>query len=110
MAQMYNSNYDTTMPFSDVCAQFNLDANTELTFTVPGNATQKYVAVFQYASNSNVFVRLNATATSPAAGTSTTQQYSEMKPMRRFVSGGDVIHAVSPDTSGAFLSVCLYSI
>lgn len=107
----YNSNFDETVPFSDICAQFHLQASTEETYTVPGAATTKYQATFGYTSDSNVFVRLNGTPTIPAAGTVGTEQYSEFKPgyfdgSHRYVNGGDVIHMITPDTT-AYAGVSL---
>lgn len=110
MAIAYNSNYDLTIPFSDVCAQVALGAAVEETYTVPGAATVKYAARFAYTENSNVFVRLNAVPTSPPAGTVTEQQYSEFRPgddgSQRYVSGGDVLHFITPDTT-AYVGVSL---
>ncbi len=103
MAIQYNSNFDLTIPFSDVCAQVALAANTEETFTVPGSATTKYAARFSYISTTNVFIRLNATPTVPTGGTVGTQQYGEFRPgddgSQRYVQGGDVIHFITPDTT-----------
>ncbi len=113
MAILYNSNYDNTIPFSDVCAQFALAAATELTYTVPGDATAQYSARFGYNSTSNIFIRLNGTATTPGAGTVTTLQYEELRPgddgSQRYVKGGDVIHVITPDTT-AYLSISLRSL
>ena len=110
MAVSYNSNFDITVPFSDASAQFHLQANVEETYTVPGAATVRYSARFGYASNSNVYVRLNATPTVPGAGTVTTQGASEFKPgfdgSQRYVIGGDVIHMITPDTT-AYTGVSL---
>lgn len=104
MAIQYNSNFDVTLPFSDVCAQVGLTANVERTFTVPGDATAKYSVHFGYISSSNVFVRLNATPSIPAGGTVGTQQYNEFRPgddgTQRYVQGGDVLHFISPDATG----------
>ncbi len=106
MTIQYNENYLETMPFSDTCAQINCAANVSESFTVPGNSTQKFQAYFEYASNSNVFVRLNATPTIPAGGTVGTQQYNEFKPKKRYVRGGDVIHFITPDTN-AYIGISL---
>lgn len=107
MAIVYNSNYDETIPFSDVCFQLALATATELTVTIPGNATTTYQALFEYASNSNVFIRKNATVASPSSGTVTSQQYNEFKPMKRYVNGGDVIHFISPDTGPTYVGMSL---
>ncbi len=103
MAIQYNSNYDLTIPFSDVCAQIALQANAEETFTVPGAATLRFAARFTYTSTSNVFVRLNDTPTTPPGGTVGDEQYNEFRPgsdgSQRYVKGGDVIHLITPDAS-----------
>jgi hypothetical protein len=110
MAIQYNSNFDKTIPFSDVCAQVALVANTEETFTVPGAATAKYSAHFAYTSTSNVFVRTNATPAIPAGGTVGVEQYNEFRPgddgFQRYVQGGDVIHLITPDAT-AYVGISL---
>lgn len=106
MTIQYNSNYNETMPFSDTCAQIHCLANAEETFTVPGTSTQQYQAYFEYASDSNVFVRLNGTPTVPAGGVVGVQQYNEFKPQKRYVRGGDVLHFITPDTN-AYIGVSL---
>ena len=99
MAIQYNSNYDETIPFSDVCAQINMAANVAESYTVPGTAVNKYSARFAFAQNANVFVRLNTVPTVPASGTTATEQYNEFRPeTQRYVQGGDVIYFISPDT------------
>ncbi len=109
MAITYNENYDGTTPFSDVCAQINCAAGVEQTFTVPGVATTQYQALFSYNASANVFVRLNATPTSPGSGTVGTQPYSEFRPLKRYVKGGDVLHFITPDTN-AFIGLSLMQI
>ena len=109
MAIAYNSNYNETMPFSDVCVQIGLGAAVEQTYTVPGAPTTQYQAYFSYNQSSNIFVRLNGVPTSPASGSVTTQQYSEFKPIKRYVKGGDVIHFITPDAS-AYAGVSLRQI
>jgi hypothetical protein len=106
MTSKYNSNYIETMPFSDTCAQFGITINSEQTYVVPGSALMQYQAYFEYASNSNVYVCLNATPVIPALGSVGTQPYNEFKPKKRYVRGGDVIHCITPDTS-AYMGVSL---
>jgi hypothetical protein len=113
MAITYNSNYDRTIPFSDVCAQVALSARVEQTYTVPGTSTNHYTVKFSYISTSNVFVCLNATPTIPVGDSVGTQQYNEFRPgddgSNRYVRGGDVIHFITPDTA-AYVGVRLMSI
>jgi hypothetical protein len=103
MAILWNSNYEQTIPFSDVCAQLALAADTDLAYTVPGTATTRYSMILSYISTSNVFVCKNAGATVPGPGLITQQQYEEFRPgadgTKRYVSGGDVLHFITPDTS-----------
>jgi hypothetical protein len=110
MAIQYNSNFDLTIPFSDVCVQFSLATDTEQTYTVPGVATIRYAARFSYISTSNVFVRLNDTPAIPAAGTSGTEQYNEFRPgadgSQRYLKGGDVVYLITPDAS-AYVGISL---
>lgn len=113
MAIPYNTNYDLTMPFSDICAQINLNANTEELLIIPGNNDQKYSARFSYSSASNVFVSLNAAPIIPAAGTVGTQQYNEFRPggdgSQRYVTAGDVLHFITPDVS-AYVGIRLMAV
>lgn len=106
MTIQYNENYLETMPFSDTCVQLNLAAATAQSWTVPGTSQQFYQAYFSYSSNSNVFVCNNGTAAAPGGGAQTTQQYSEFKPKKRYVRGGDVLSFVTPDST-AYMGVSL---
>lgn len=110
MAIQYNSNFDVTLPFSDVCAQIALGSNVEETFTVPGSATAKYSVHFGYTQDSNIFVRLNGTPTIPGPGSVGTQQYNEFRPgddgTQRYVQGGDVLHFITSDAT-AFMGISL---
>jgi hypothetical protein len=110
MAIAYASNYDLTIPFSDVCAQMALATGVAQTYTVPGPATTKYSVRFGYISTSNVFVRLNGAPASPGAGLITQTQYSEFRPgadgSQRYANGGDVIQFITPDAS-AYVGISL---
>lgn len=103
MAILYNDNYEQTIPFSDVCATLALATNTDLTYTIPGNATTNYSMIITYTSTSNVFVRKNAAAATPGAGLITQNPYEEFRGgcdgTKRLVQGGDVIHFITPDAS-----------
>lgn len=109
MTISYNANYIETMPFSDTSIQVNLGVGVEQTYTVPGTSLAQYQAYFQYTQASNVFVRLNGTPASPASGSVTTQPYSEFKPKKRYVKGGDVLHFITPDTT-AYVGMSLRQI
>lgn len=106
MTIQYNANYIETMPFSDTAIQLNLGASVEQTYTVLGPVTAQYQAYFEYTQNSNVYVRLNGTPTAPSIGTVTSQPYSEFRPKKRYVKGGDVLHFITPDTN-AYVGVSL---
>jgi hypothetical protein len=107
MTIAYNSNYEGTMPFSDTATQISCGTSVEETWTVPGASTVQYQALFEYNSVSNVFVRLNGIPTVPASGTVSEQPYSEFRPHKRYVKGGDVLHFITSDTAGAFVGVSL---
>jgi hypothetical protein len=107
MTIQYNSNYDGTHPFSDTCFQVSLASATDDTVTIPGDATMQYQALFSYTANANVFVRNNTIATTPASGTVATETYNEFRPEKRYVRGGDVLHLITPDATGAYVGVKL---
>lgn len=109
MAIKYNANYIETMPFSDVCLQLSLAANTPQSFTVPGLAGQQFQAYFEYNCTANVFVCNNGTAAAPGGGAQTTQQYNEFKPKKRYVKAGDVLSFVTPDAV-AYMGISLRQI
>lgn len=100
MAIPYICSYDGTLPFSDTVRQVALATNTAQSITVPGTGAQKYQAIFSYVQNANVWVGKNSTAVTPPPGTTTTTQYVEFRPDKRFVIGGDVLSIVTPDASG----------
>jgi hypothetical protein len=106
MTILYNENYEGTMPFSDTTIQVNCAAAVEKTYTVPGDSTIIYQAIFSYNASANVFIRKNAAPTSPTSGTVTTEPYSEFRPYRKYVNGGDVLHFITPDTN-AYIGVSL---
>ena len=110
MTTIWNSNFENkTVPFSDTTARFALAANTVQTYTVPGDATQKYQATFSYTSTSNIFVGLNFTPTVPAPGASETTHTEEYRPECKYVKGGDVISVLTPDAT-AYVGVSLLAI
>jgi len=114
VAILYNSNYDETVPFSDVCVQIGLNTNSSQSYTVPGDFHNKYSVRFSYTANANIFVGLNTTGTVPTGGTSNTQQYVEFRPgddgSQRYVQGGDVLHFITPDATGAYFGFSLRSL
>ena len=109
MAISYNENYRGTLPFSDVCKQFTLATTVAQSYTVPGDATLAYQAYFSYASNANVFVCKNGTATIPSSGSNSSVQYEEFKPKKRYVRGGDTLSLITSDTA-AYVGLSLRQI
>jgi len=109
MTIVYNSNYHETMPFSDTTYQVGLVANSQQSFTVPGTDLQQYQALFSYNALSNVWVRKNGVPTTPPGGTVGTQPYSEFRPEKRYVRGGDVLYFISPDPT-SYVGVSLRQI
>ena len=110
MVMPYNRNFKDSMPFSDTCAQVVLTANTALSWTIPGNSTQKYMARFTYNEAANVFICNNAVPVIPSSNSVGVQQYNEFRPTPAcYVSGGDVLHFISPDTL-QYVGVALYQL
>lgn len=107
MAILYNSNYDETIPFSDVAFQVSLGSAVEETVTIPGPSTTQYQALFSYNYVSNVFVCKNAVPVVPASGNVGDQQYNEFRPLKRYVKGGDVLHFITPDSGTTYVGVSL---
>lgn len=95
MATPYNNAFAGTEPFSDTTAQLALAAATALTYTVPGTAINKYKIIFSWPYNANVWVGYNVTATSPSAGAIAANHNIELRPVERFVKGGDVLSFIS---------------
>lgn len=98
MAIQYYNNYVDTTTFSDVSPYMALISGSPLTYTVPGDATMKLQALFSYNCTSNVFVGLNVDPVVPGNDTITTSGRNiELRPKKRFVQGGDVLHFRTPD-------------
>lgn len=92
-----------------------LAQSTDTSFTVPkgnlvgsGSSTgsKKYLAIFSYEPGSAVWVAYNATAAVPG-GAAFAATSSELLPTARYVSQGDVIHFITPDT-GVSVGITLY--
>lgn len=94
----YNTSSERTFPFSNMAVQLALAANTELTYTIPGDNSATYRCEFSYAYNANVWVGFNATSTTPVAGTVAESPNVELNPEVRFVRGADVLHFKSNAT------------
>jgi hypothetical protein len=108
---MWNSNYDQTIPFSDVCVQLQLVQGAELTYTVPGASTVQYSVNFPPSDTAAMYISINTTLVAPPNGTVTQLQYDEFRPgfdgSRRYVKGGDVIHFLSLSVANVFYGISL---
>lgn len=95
------------LPFALDKYNTNLIQNTDTTVTVPSYAPH-YVAVFSYQQGSSVWVAINATAAKPVGATFAATT-SELNPVARYVKAGNVIHALTGDTS-ALVGVVFYAL
>lgn len=111
MAIDYSSSFDKTIPFSDTDYQFGLNANTALSFTLPGTYAQKYVLTFGLRSDKDLWVGYNVTAVVVPLGTVTNTQGIELitPNSQRFAIGGDIISLISPDAA-TYVGVSVRSI
>lgn len=107
MTTPYQTNFDKTKPFSDTQLQLLLAANTAISYTVPGDATQIYRATFRCSSTAEVWVRLNATASIPTSNTVTQTPYQEFIPLLepKYVKGGDTLSFISAGTPSVGVSL-----
>lgn len=99
MTTPYQNAYNNTVPFSDTSPTVALAANTEITYTVPGDSSQRYRVNFSWSYNANVWVAVNTTVTVPTPGTINSSSTQEYRPgadgSARYVKGGDVLHFIS---------------
>lgn len=105
----FQINYGFTVPFQDDGARMKLQATIELTYTVPGNKTNAYTALFSFEPGAKVWVDLNRTAVFPLAGVVNSNSTSALNPSQRYVRGGDVIHFITENAT-ADVMVGLYVI
>lgn len=91
----YNSNFNNTEPFSDTSAMLELAASTALPWVVPGEEWQQYRAEFSFLENDPVWVALNKVAVVPTPGTAVTISNQELRPLHRYVKGGDTLSFIS---------------
>lgn len=106
-AILYNSNYEGTIPFSDVCWQIALDEGVAQTVTIPGPARTQFQALFSYNDVSDVFVTKNSVATVPTSGSLNDQAYNELRPMKRYVQAGDTLSFICPDAGVTYVGISL---
>lgn len=95
----------------------NLDQNTDTQIAVPkagpmgscsSTGTNKYLAIFEYQPGTSVFVANNEAA-EVAAAASFALTTSELNPAARYVTAGDVLHFITPDTN-AYVVVVFYAL
>jgi hypothetical protein len=100
---------DFGLRFSDLLYSVSLDATTDTTLIVPGNAP-RYKAVLKISYNGVVWVAVNATAAVPAGSTfaSTTSELINGQHLCREVKNGDVLHFYTPNAD-TVVSVAFYS-
>lgn len=91
----FNSAFDETRPFSDMAIQIDLTATVAQSYTIPGTTANKYRCEFSFAYNANVWVGFNVTATTPSGGLPTACNNIELRPVARYVRGGDVLSFIS---------------
>lgn len=100
MATPYNRGHNNIYPFSNVAVNLTLQANTALSWIVPGTAGVAYAAKFSVSSSADVWVRNNATAAAPISNTVTSTPNQERIDLgfTRYVNGGDVLSFISTGT------------
>ncbi len=103
----YGSNFSNTLPFPLQALQLVLAASTAISWTVPGNATQKYRAKFSCSSTAEIWVRWDGTAAIPTSNTVVNNGYQELVPLNeaRYVNGGDTLSFISAGTPSLSVSL-----
>lgn len=106
----YQRNFEKCFPFSNTTINILLAASTAITYTVPGDTTQKYRAHFSVSTSADVWVRLNGTAQVPTSNTIDSTTYMERIDVdfQRYVKGGDTLSFIStttPQVGVSFLQV-----
>lgn len=97
------------LSFCDTAAQFGISAATNITYTVPGANSQKYIAIFSFPEASSVWVGVNISATLPVANTMTAVNGIERNPKYKIVKGTDVLNFNSTNAV-ADAGITLFSI
>ena len=81
-----------------------LAANTEQHFTVPTNYPN-WMAVFSFTPGANIFISTSTTAAVPTGTLGAI--VSELNPSGRFVTSGQKISMITPDTDSPYVTVSL---
>lgn len=85
------------------CVKFDV-ASTEKTYTLP-TENKKYMVLFSYTGQGEIWVAINKTATLPTSTLTTTD--SELHPIAYELFAGDVIHAIS-DSADISIGITIY--
>lgn len=102
MTERYYNNYEETRSFGFESVTVTLASGSNVTYTVPGNATNNYIAEFEYNANNDIFVGYNTSAAVPSSNTANSSSVVEYKPKKRYVKGGDTLNFVTPNTTVYF--------
>ena len=106
------------LQFSDTKYSALIAEATDTSLTVPtgttigsGHSTNtlRLLAIFSYEPGASVWVALNGTAAVPA-GAAFASTTSELNPVARSVSAGDVLHFITPDSGGSNVGVTFYAL
>jgi hypothetical protein len=81
-----------------------LAANAEQHFTVPNNYPN-WIAVFSYTPGANIFVSTSTTAAVPSSTMGAI--HSELNPSARFVTSGQTVSMITPDSDSPYVTVSL---
>lgn len=97
MFDRYQKNFSNAYPFSNTNMAAVLAANTALSWTIPGKATQKFRVFFRSSYTAEIWVNYNGTATVPTGGTASTVSHQELLPLEecRTVKGGDSLSFIA---------------
>ena len=87
----FNTSYLDATPFSDQTVGINLNADTAVTYTIPGDTSVQYRAKFSWPYNANVWVGYKVAATLPSVNSAATTSGVTLRPDIKFVRGGDVL-------------------
>lgn len=95
------------LPFAEDNRTATLTVGVAASYTVPSNY-ENWIAIFGIEPGANVWVAIGATASVPAGNTFAASA-SQLNPVGRLVSAGDVISCITPDAT-ANVSISLYAI
>jgi hypothetical protein len=105
----FNTNFNATLPFTDLATVIQLGQATAVSMTVPGESWQKYRAEIRSISGDYIWVALNKTAVIPTPGAATAIPNQEFagQELVRYVKGGDTLSFITTQTAGVQCGVSL---